>query len=330
MYTYSKIRHVHLEISTRCNAACPGCPRNYCGVDIRDDYPLHDMSLSEAQTIFQPVFLKQLREILINGNLGDFITAKDGVEIVKYFKSENPKLRISISTNAGIKKTIWKSLAEADVTVLFCLDGLADTHHLYRQQIKWDTVIDNAKDFILHGGSAVWKMILFDHNKHQVDACKKLSEQLGFKNFELIDHGRNKFTVFTQKKQFSHVIGNHNDWSTDWNEMHKRFEDFLISTSGATKDNYQVENKQIICQANKQESIYISATGDVFPCCWTGFYPGSMHHFGNDEIRPLITCENNANKVGIEKAMLWFDNFQSAWISSSQPYLCNAQCGVTR
>lgn len=75
MYKYSDIRHVHLEISTRCNAACPGCPRNLCGVDVIDDFPLHDMTLAEAERIFIPEFLKQINKMYINGNLGDFITA---------------------------------------------------------------------------------------------------------------------------------------------------------------------------------------------------------------------------------------------------------------
>ena len=77
MLSYDNIRQVHLEISTRCNAACPGCPRNLCGVDILDDYPLLDMKLEQAQKIFPRDFLTQLDRILINGNYGDFVTARD-------------------------------------------------------------------------------------------------------------------------------------------------------------------------------------------------------------------------------------------------------------
>ena len=47
MITYQDIKHVHLEISTRCNAACPDCPRNLRGVDVVEGYPLHDMRLDE-------------------------------------------------------------------------------------------------------------------------------------------------------------------------------------------------------------------------------------------------------------------------------------------
>ncbi len=207
MYNYQTIKHVHLEISTKCNAACPLCPRNFFGVDIIDDYPLIDMSLEQAKQIFTKDFLNQLRRIDINGNLGDFVTAKDGVEIVKYFRESNPNLHIEISTNASAKPNIWEELAKNKVFVEFCLDGLADTHSLYRQNTNWNLIVDNAKKFINAGGIATWKMVLFEHNKHQVEECEVLSKKLGFKTFDLVDHGRNFGPVFNKHKELTHTLG---------------------------------------------------------------------------------------------------------------------------
>ena len=119
MINYTDIRSVHLEISTRCNAACPECPRNFRGVDLVDTYPICDMSLDQAQTIFTLPFLKQLDHILINGNYGDFVTARDGLAIVEYFRSANPKLQIEISTNGSARPQIWTRLAELNVKIYF-------------------------------------------------------------------------------------------------------------------------------------------------------------------------------------------------------------------
>jgi MoaA/NifB/PqqE/SkfB family radical SAM enzyme len=319
MYQFKDIRHVHLEISTRCNAACPSCPRNLCGVDILDDFPLHDMSLSEAKTIFTTEFLYQLENIHINGNLGDFVTARDGIAIIEYFLSVNPKLSISISTNAGIKSIGWTRLAELGVAIDFCIDGLAGTHELYRQQTRWETVIENAQTFIKAGGVARWKMIRFDHNQDEKDACGTLAKELGFENFVFVDHGRSDMPVFDQKGRFKHDIGVHN--------LPTQFEKILwIRTDGRQQEPIKVEHKKINCDAVKNRSVYITATGEVYPCCWLGFYPRTMYHQDNQTIKQLLPMNNNANDIGIESALQWFDEIKNTW-DKNQLIPCATYCG---
>ena len=83
MYAIQDIEAVHLEISSECNAACPKCPRNLCGYPHNDGYEEHAMTLVEAQRIFSPTFLRQLRKLLINGNFGDIVMNPDALEIVE-------------------------------------------------------------------------------------------------------------------------------------------------------------------------------------------------------------------------------------------------------
>lgn len=319
MYDYRDIRKVHLEISTRCNAACPGCPRNLCGVDIIDDFPLHDMSLLEAQQIFTPEFLAQLDLIHINGNLGDFVTARDGVAIAEYFRSQNPTLEITISTNAGIPADYWPRLAELGVKIYFCLDGLAGTHELYRQQTKWDTVIANAAQFIAAGGHAVWKMIKFDHNIEEETRCRELALTMGFKSFEFVDHGRNAFPAFDQKGRFRHHIGSH--------DQPIAFEKVMWIHFEGMGNEYPIpESKKINCEVKSERSVYIAATGEVFPCCWLGFYPQQMYHRDNPRIAEMIT-NNNALQVGVAGAVGWFNAVEKSW-DGAQLSACNSYCGV--
>jgi MoaA/NifB/PqqE/SkfB family radical SAM enzyme len=320
MYKYSDIRHVHLEISTRCNAACPGCPRNLCGVDVIDDFPLHDMRFSEAEQIFTPQFLQQLSNININGNLGDFVTARDGLGIVRYFLEHNPQLKIDISTNAGVRSAIWSELAGLGVRVSFCIDGLEGTHELYRQQTRWTTVMDNAAAFIQAGGHAVWKMIRFDHNENQVDECRQLSRHMGFEQFQYVDHGRNAFPVFDQKGRYQHNIGVH--------DQPVEFERVLWLYRDGQDGKYvpELEPKTISCQSVANRSVYISATGEVSPCCWLGFYPRTMYHPGNDQIAEMLPASNNALDVGVEQAIAWFNQVEESW-SGNQLRACNTYCG---
>lgn len=321
MYSYTDIRHVHLEISTRCNAACPGCPRNLCGVNVIDDYPLHDMALGEAKVIFTPNFLQQINTMHINGNLGDFVTARDGLDIVAYFKEHNPLLLIEISTNASVSKPgVWAKLAELGVTVQFCIDGLQETHELYRRYTDWNTIIANAQEFIKCGGKAVWKMIKFDHNIEQEAECRQLSIDLGFEHFMFVDHGRNAFPVFDNKKYYLHDIGTHNQ-PKDFTRIFEIREEGKLETFKP-----ELRTGEVKCDAVSRSTVYVSATGDVYPCCWLGFYPRTMFHQGQAEIKDLLLgVNNNALEVGLENAISWFNKIEDTW-SGQQLEACNTNC----
>lgn len=331
MLEYRNIRRIHLEISTRCNAACPECPRNFRGVDIVDTYPICDMSLEQAQKIFTVPFLTQLEQVLINGNYGDFITAHDGLEIVEYFLAANPQLKIIISTNASGRPHIWQRLGKLGVEVQFRIDGLADTHHLYRQYTNFELILDNAMKFIQAGGTAVWAMIQFDHNKHQIETARTLSKSMGFKRFELVNAGRDTTPVFTRDKKLSHVIGNYQG-PIDYEILYDQYQHY-ISDPDVTLKKIKIEEKPVDCYAKKHSEVYIAANGEVYPCCWLGFYPLSKQ--GNPstfQLRPLIK-ENNALEYGIEHAIAWFNEIENTWsctVAEGKIYTCNETCGVNR
>jgi MoaA/NifB/PqqE/SkfB family radical SAM enzyme len=315
MIAYQDIREVHLEISTLCNAACPQCPRNFNGYPQNDGYPEVNMTLEMVKRIFPQEFLSRLNRILINGNFGDMVMNPETLDIVRYFKQQAPNLKIVISTNGGARnREFWKALAETNSTVLFCLDGLEDTHHLYRQNTSWSTVIKNAQTFIDAGGNATWKMIKFRHNEHQIDACRRLSQEMGFSWFELVDHGRDTGPVFDKNGNLTHVLGDYRG-STDFQVV---FYDYRSERQDIK--NYHPRKSNITghtCETIEKRSIYVSATGDVFPCCFTGMYPKTYGHnnYGqitNDQIAPLIR-ENNALEYPLEHCIQWFSAVKQSW-----------------
>lgn len=341
MIDYKNIKSVHLEISTRCNAACPMCPRNSFGYDEDLGYPVTDISLAQIKRIFTTDFVKQLNYILINGNFGDFITAKDNLDIVEYFVLYNPSIRIEISTNAsGGKPGLWEKLGSiSNVTVGFALDGLEDTHAIYRRNTNWRTVITNAKKFIAAGGSASWRMINFEHNRHQIDACRQMSRELGFKKFDLLDDGRDSGPVYDKQGNLVYHIGNlpsmvnfeypkkvetWKEWSKPGDLPEIRLNYYKITPV----------KKQVNCQAKENKQIYVTATGEVYPCCWLGFYPKLeyKHPWQRDNMfLQNMVKNNNALEVGLENAIVWLNEVEQSWTKSS--YLegrllkCDRQCG---
>jgi MoaA/NifB/PqqE/SkfB family radical SAM enzyme len=334
MFDFCDIKDVHLELSTLCNASCPLCPRNFRGYPYNDGYPELNFTLKNAHTIFDPAFLKQITRIWINGNYGDIVMNPETVDIVSYFKEHNQDLAIDISTNGGARDlNFWKSLAKLKTNVIFCLDGLEDTHHLYRQNTVWSTVVKNAKTFIAAGGRATWKFVKFDHNLHQIEACRKLSKDLKFNSFQIVDHGRNIGPVFNKSGVNTHVIGNYTG-ETEFNILfHKKQTDTVLLEDIVDS---RIPKKLISCKSVKNRSIYIAANGDVSPCCWTGFYPktygaGEYHQAVNAQLKPLLS-KHNALEYSLEECIKWFTTIKQHWDIDSYEQgrlvACDDNCGV--
>ena len=329
MYSIKDVKHLHLEISSLCNARCPLCPRNFHGYPYNDGYIERNLTLEDVEKIFKPDFVKQLTGIMINGNFGDCVMNTETPLIVKYFRHHNPKLEIKISTNGGARsKQFWQQLAELDAQVLFALDGLADTHSIYRQDTVYETVLKNAKTFIKAGGRATWKMIPFEHNRHQIDACRELSKQLGFDHFVLTDQGRDTGVAVDKKGKVVNVLG----------ETKKiNFEQLLQSkkTDQVLLEDLNPEVKQITCEVKKSKSIYVTSTGEVYPCCYTGFYPrtyghGQYYEVVNTQLKNIIE-PNNALETSLEESIGWFNTIEQSWNESDfeqgRLLICNDVCG---
>jgi MoaA/NifB/PqqE/SkfB family radical SAM enzyme len=333
MINFGDIRDVHLEISSLCNASCPWCPRTFWGYPYNGGYPEANLSLAQATQIFQPEFLTQLKSIRINGNFGDIVMNPEGPDIVDFFYSVNPGLKIFISTNGSARnRNFWQQLAATPAVVAFCLDGLEDTHHLYRQNTSWKKILQNAKTFIKAGGHAVWKMIRFDHNRHQIDQCKALAMSMGFADFQLVEHGRDTAPVFDQQGRLVHVMGNYTGERNFDILLHRKKNDQILLEDISTG---RVPAKTISCETKNLKSIYISATGDVSPCCYTGFYPktyghGQYHQAANAQLIPLI-AKNNALEYPLQDCIQWFKSVENSWkISDYQQgrlVICDDNCG---
>lgn len=336
MISYGQIKEVHLELSSLCNARCPLCPRNFNGFPHNDGYPEANLTLEQIKKIFSPEFLQQLTRIYINGNYGDAVMNPETPDIVDYFRKENPNIIIQISTNASARTNkFWERLGHAGCLIEFCLDGLEDTHKIYRINTDWQTIIKNAKVFMSAGGQAIWKMIKFDHNLHQIDACQQLASELGFADFWLMDHGRNSGPVFDKQGNHIYNLGDYQG-TTDFKVMYVertttscRLENILAGV---------VKKSHIKCYSKEKQSIYISSVGEVSPCCWLGFSPrtagkGSYLEAINQQIIPLVS-KNNALEYPLETCIDWFSKVEKSWsiveFTDGRLVGCNDNCGFDK
>jgi hypothetical protein len=105
---------------------------------------------------------------------------------------------------------------------------------------------------------------------------------------------------------------------------------FDARTAQSDKDTQPLN---LICQHKRLREIYIAADGTVWPCCFLGFYPATMHHPGNSQLAPLV-AENNALEYDLAHCMAWFDRVEETWsknsIAQGRLYGCVNSCGKTQ
>lgn len=307
LYKYEDIKTVHLEVTDRCNAACPMCARNINGGEDNPQLPDVELTLEDVKKIFLPEFISQLDRMYMCGNFGDPIVAKDTLEIFQYFRENNSRMTLSLHTNGSAKSIKWwKELAGVLGTrgyVVFSIDGLEDTNHLYRQNTVFSKIMENAKSFIDAGGRARWDYIVFAHNEHQVEQSEILAKEMGFEKFQFKKSARFFSNVSGTTKEI-HQASNRKGTSAllqtpqnpkyrnsildELSKISKTDESpikFLpskvtdLSKLGSQKFSLDEDKKtpmekvwdkaEIQCKVAKEKSLYISAEGIVQPCCWT-------------------------------------------------------------
>ena len=282
MYHYDEIRMVHLELTHRCNAACPMCARNVHGGAVNPDMPLSELSLADVKAILLPDFVARLKRIYACGNYGDPIVAHDCIEVFRYLREHGPNLNLDLHTNGSARRPEWwRELADimqqGPHYLRFGIDGLEDTNHLYRRGTDWKTVMHSAEAFIEAGGHAEWDFLVFRHNEHQVEEARKLAENMGFKEFFVRKTGRfldageletsDRFDVLDKKGSFEYFLEQ---------PVNPDYQNPAYGNLELVKERYgeyhtYLDKVEIDCKvAGRKRKIYLSAQGYALPCCWLG------------------------------------------------------------
>lgn len=317
MYNYQDIKAVHLEPTSRCQASCPMCVRNLHGGIDNPWLELNEITLDQFKDWFSIEFIHQLDRLYMCGNTGDPIVAKDTLAIFKYLRQVNPSIHLSMNTNGSAKDTQWwQDLAKENVRVIFGIDGLADTHSLYRIGTDWHKIIQNAQSFIQAGGVAEWHMLVFKHNEHQVDECHALADTMGFKHFTTKNTAR--------FKDGGHVVLNKNGTTSHVLQPSLRSQEIMKKVTGTEP---QV-NTQIQCKVAQEKSIYVNAHGEVSACCWLDFRavppfnPNYVDFKDNGFVNPSLKTSS------LEQIFngMYFKSIKDRW--DNKPLLqCSKQCG---
>lgn len=277
IYRYDDIKAVHLEPTQKCNAACPFCDRSGAeGTGVNQHLTNADLSIETVKEKMPPEFIKQLNLIYMCGNHGDPIFAPDTLEMFRYFREQNPYMTLSITTNGGHREPEWwEELARLQVKVQFSVDGLEDTNHIHRQHVQWDKVERSMDAFNSAGGKSVWMFLVFNHNEHQVEEARRYSQLIGCSQFVVKKSARFFSTKKLDKRQEINALDRKGNVANVMqkptnpiylNKETEKFDD-IVEKFGSMES--FLKQADIACKAIHKKEIYISALGEVLPCCWT-------------------------------------------------------------
>ena len=281
MLTSREIKVLHLEPTDVCQAACPLCARE---TDVNfDPSQKHHLTLDQILQHITDEDIRDLDKMFMCGNYGDPAAGRNTLEIYRYFRELNPEITLGMNTNGAIQNTAWwQALGEIfhrqQDYVVFSIDGLEDTNHIYRRGVNWNKLMENARAYIATGARAHWDMLVYGHNEHQVDDCQQIAQDLGFSWF------RAKVSRRPYVDGLEFPIG--------WRLSHR-------------------VSRHIRCHALLEHSIYIDAQGRVSPCCWLG---SQQQDFINDiqqvamtwnTPRPYPVC---AETCGVDDGDTAFDS----------------------
>jgi hypothetical protein len=177
------------------------------------------------------------------GNYGDPAAGRHTQEIYQYFRSVNPTIILGMNTNGALQDRSWwydlgRLFNQSKDYVVFSIDGLADSNHIYRRNVNWTKLMNNIRAYISAGGSAHWDMLVYRYNEHQVDECERLARDIGF-------------TWFRAKISKRVSVDSRLQPATGWQPP--------VAAIGP-----------INCHALAESSAYITAQGQLTPCCWLG------------------------------------------------------------
>lgn len=349
MYQLSDIRKIHLEVTQNCQASCPMCDRNQNGGALNPHIDLSEITLEDAKQIFEPKFIRQLDAMYMCGNLGDPVVAKDTLEIFEYFRQHNSKIWLSMNTNAGARDSVWwTELAKIYGrmgAVIFSVDGLEDTNHIYRQGVRWSAVENSMRSFVLAGGRARWDFLVFDYNQHQVDQAEQYSKELGFERFVAKKTGR-FITAKADPKDVHQAVDRKGKATTELKKPDEKYQntalkkqEVIIRKYGSMDSYYDAA--PIRCKVKDEGNLFITAEGLALPCCWTA---GRMYKWwntdpGTEQIWKFINDAGgkdniNAKIHGLKKIFETgiFDSIEHSWskpsVADGKLKVCSMKCGT--
>ena len=338
-WAYDNIAYIHMELSSRCNAACPGCSRFVMNSPVvKPELVQTDVTIEQFKKWFDLKFIRQIKKWQFCGSYGDPLACKDLYQILEYI-CENSRASIQINTNGGLgNKDLYTKIGtlftkypsyEFYRYITFSVDGLDDTNHIYRRNVIWDKLWENMMAYIDTGADAHWDYLQFKHNVHQVHEAKAIAD-----NYGIIFHLKNPFStpktatpVYSKELKLDYII------EDAFDNGYEPYEPVGTGYVAPMPDKI-TEEGIIQCNSMKDDGkteIYIDSQGNVLPCCFVGY--ATMNSFIGHAVQAQkvlsdLGAKNNLDNFTLKEILIngalnvWSNSWEEKTIN-----ICWSSCG---
>lgn len=255
------IEEVHVEVSNLCNAACPMCNRNNNGYGLTNNPGWGTWNKGDENLVFSNE-LPNLKKVYFCGTHGDPLTYSFLLDAIRLCKLKN--ISVEIFTNGSLRPLSWwhklTSLLTINDKIVFGIDGI-ETNHLYRQNTNIDKILERVKLCTSKGLNVQWDFLVFKHNEHELELCKKISKELGVKNFRIRKTARfstDRVEVRNKNNEVTHYLEppiNKNLRHPDYKVIQNLYF-------------FKPDQYKITCLYKESKKIYVNSRLEVFPCCY--------------------------------------------------------------
>lgn len=317
------IEKLTVDITSYCNSHCGTCQRFVSQNDdtLHPGLELYHMPMTTWQKLIKDAADFGIKQIDLNGNWGDACMHPDLLKMVEIVIENN--MSCFVSTNGSLRtKVFWKKLAQILQThgeVTFCVDGLKDTHSIYRKKTSFTKIIKNCEEFNIHGGVSRIITTAFNHNLHQLDELEKIAKDIGCSTFQVRkSHTKREYVTNGQKVSVSQVTPEH--------IRQVIFKDLDNVNFGKPS---KVLNT--ICPWYNDRDVQIDPWGTLYTCCFAsetryGFdrdrldFPGYENYFDKS---------NNVNNKTLKEIFSsdFFQNIEPK-IKNGSWHICYDNCNI--
>ena len=328
-----QIHHLQVDITSYCNARCGGCARNIAGGETQPWLKLNHFDKELWYRLMtQDTIDTKIRQLKFNGNWGDAGMHPDLPEMISVFGKCNPEASVQMCTNGGThNEEWWSNLGNALSrntkyhAVDFAIDGLEDTHSIYRRSTDYNKILANAISFAKAGGKSRWIMTLFDYNIHQIEDAIKVAKKNNFASIKFrYSHTKNALVeTLTEKYRLD----------TDKADKTPLPETVYFNKSVIFPEivKHEVESK---CPWYRNERIQIGPWGNVWPCCHVADIIEGINEVDQREQLLKEMPEQDWNNLANHSlndilSHKWFNSTLNSAVKHGKYDVCINNCGIT-